>query len=174
MKKLVTLTLVVVLLLGFTFLGGGVTRASASVSTILAFNVMVGVPHPYTGATNAIRGIPGGGLPWVIQSGIGQLKSNGFYEIQISGLVLDPNDPVVIERGLAGKNPLPDFKVIVSCLSKDASGDATIVNVSSTSFPASPTGDAHSVGMLTLPHPCIAPILFVTSPTGSWFASTGN
>jgi len=28
--------------------------------------------------------------------------------------------------------------------------------------------------MVGLPQPCIAPIVFVTSPTGAWFAATGK
>jgi hypothetical protein len=34
-------------------------------------------------------------------------------------------------------------------------------------------GDARIEARLVLPNPCIAPIVFVTSPTGSWFAVTG-
>ena len=58
--------------------------------------------------------------------------------------------------------------------------DATIENVSTDLFPAT-TGAASAGGgnariraELTLPQPCIAPIIFVTSPTGSWFAVTGG
>ena len=35
-------------------------------------------------------------------------------------------------------------------------------------------GNAHIRADVSLPHPCIAPIVFVTSPAGSWFASTGG
>ena len=34
-------------------------------------------------------------------------------------------------------------------------------------------GDARIRAKLMLPNPCLAPIIFVTSPTGSWFAVTG-
>jgi hypothetical protein len=34
-------------------------------------------------------------------------------------------------------------------------------------------GDAKIEAQLTLPEPCVAPIAFVTSPAGSWFAVTG-
>jgi len=173
-KKIATLTLVVLLFLSFAFLGGGVSTANASSPTIFEFNVMTGVTPPYTGTTNAIRSIPGGGLPWVVGSAVGELKANGSLEIKVSGLVIDPNDPTAIARGLAGVNPSPNFKVIVSCLSKDADGNPSTVNVSSDLFPASADGNAKTEQMLALPHPCIAPLLFVTSPAGAWFASTGN
>jgi hypothetical protein len=43
--------------------------------------------------------------------------------------------------------------------------------------PAAPEGDARIEATLTLPTPCVAPIVFVTSgtgaPPGSWFAATG-
>jgi hypothetical protein len=40
-------------------------------------------------------------------------------------------------------------------------------------FPATPTGDAIIEETLTLPSPCLAPVVFVTNPTGRWFAVTG-
>ena len=41
---------------------------------VLEFDTMVGVPRPFTGAVNPIRGVPGGGLPWVISFGKGELS----------------------------------------------------------------------------------------------------
>lgn len=174
MKKLYPLALVLVLVLSMLVYSGAANSASAKSSNILEFNSMVGVPRPYTGATNAIRGIPGGGLPWVIGFGQGELNSNGKLEVVVRGLVLDPNDPAVIAAGLAGKNPIADFKATVSCLSKDAGGNPTTVNVSTGLFPASPTGDANIEAAVSLPSPCIAPIVFVGPPGGAWFAATGN
>jgi hypothetical protein len=40
-------------------------------------------------------------------------------------------------------------------------------------FPASPAGDSHIRDTVALPSPCVAPIVFVTSPTGAWFSATG-
>ena len=134
---------------------------------------MIGLPRPYTGATNAIRGVPGGGLPWVIEFGKGKLSPDGYVDVIVRGLVFDPNDQAVIDRGIGGTNTVPAFKVIVSCLSKDSNGVATTVNVSTNTFPADAAGNAHIKDTVSLPSPCIAPILFVTSPGGAWFASTG-
>jgi hypothetical protein len=156
----------------FSF-AGSVNRASADESKVLEFNTMVGVPRPYTGATNAIRGVPGGGLPWVIAFGKGKLSPDGNVNVLIKGLLIDPNDPAAIAAGRGGTNPSPTFKVIVSCLSKDESGAAVTSNVSTGLFPADAEGNAQINDWVALPSPCIAPILFVTSPTGSWFASTG-
>jgi hypothetical protein len=43
-------------------------------------------------------------------------------------------------------------------------------------FPATmPGGNAHLHQKLTLPRPCIAPVVLVTAPNGSpWFAATGG
>ena len=177
-KKVLVIPVAIAALVAVLFVAFAPT-ATAKDFTILEFNTMVGVPRPYTGATNAIRGVPGGGLPWVIGSGEGELKANGKLEIRVTGLVLDPSDPTVIASGRAGTNPIPNFKAIVSCLSKDASGNATTVNVSTGLFPASTTGNASIEATVALPKPCIAPIVFVTSPPstsapiGAWFASTG-
>lgn len=155
------------------FFAGSVSNASADEAKLLEFNTMIGVPRPYTGAANAIRGVPGGGLPWVIEFGKGKVSPEGNVDVLIKGLVFDPNDQAVIDRGIGGTNTVPNFRVIVSCLSKDAGGNATTVNVSTGLFPADTAGNAHIKDTVVLPSPCIAPILFVTSPTGAWFASTG-
>lgn len=140
---------------------------------ILKFDTMVGVPRPFTGMMNAIRGVAGGGLPWVIDKGVGELRTNGDIKVKVEGLVIDPNDPDAIERGLAGMNPAPFFKAIVSCLTKDETGNAVIMNVETGLFPADQGGDSEIRHNVDLPDPCIAPIVFVTSPGGAWFAATG-
>ena len=77
---------------------------------------------------------------------------------------------------------LADFSVsrfapiVLSCVT--ATG--TFSNLSTAAFPAT-TGPATAGGgnsdneaTVSLPSPCIAPIVFVTSSGGSWFAATGN
>jgi len=173
MKKFIFITLATLLALSSFLFAGSVSTASADESKILEFNTMIGVPRPYTGATNAIRGVPGGGLPWVVAFGRGKLSPDGDVDVLVKGLVFDPNDQAVIDRGIGGTNTVPNFKVIVSCMSKDANGNAIIANVSTGLFPADTAGNARIQDTVALPQPCIAPILFVTSPTGSWFATTG-
>ena len=67
-----------------------------------------------------------------------------------------------------------DFKAVVSCMSVRAQGAATVVNLSTGPFAASMEGDSRIEARVGLPRPCIAPIVFVTSPTGAWFADTGS
>jgi hypothetical protein len=145
--------------------------ASADGRKILQFDTMVGVPPAFTGATNAavIRGVAGGGVPWMIAAGHGHLTANGRLNVTVRGLVL-------AATANAGSNPVDHFAAIVSCLTDTAQ----VMNVMTAAFPATTGpasaggGDAHILATVTLPHPCIAPIVFVTSPGGSWFASTGG
>ncbi|MEW6406699.1 MAG: hypothetical protein AB1649_33375, partial [Chloroflexota bacterium] len=130
MKRLFVVSVALMLALNTLFLAGSVSTAAAKESKILEFGTMIGVPRPYTGGTNAIRGVPGGGLPWVISVGRGELKQSGEIEVTVRGLVFDPNDPDVIARGIGGTNTVPNFKAIVSCMSKDVDGNAITVNVS--------------------------------------------
>ena len=167
MKKYVLIALAAILVLSATlFAGGGATAKEAK---ILEFDSMVGIPSAYTGTQNPIRGINGGGLPWSIGPSFGELKANGKLEITVNDLVLaaGPN---------AGKNPVASFRAIVSCLKSDG----TVGNVMTDPFPATvatatdPGGDASIEVTLVLPQPCIAPLVFVTSPGGAWFATTGK
>jgi len=181
MKKSVLVLLMVILLASTLFFTNRIPVAGAKELKILEFDTMVGVPKAYTaGFGNPIRGINGGGLPWVVGSAKGELKASGKLEVKVTGLVFDPNDPDVIARGLAGRNTVAQFKAIVSCQTVDANGNATIVNLSTGLFPATlglaseGGGNAKIEEMLNLPKPCIAPIIFVTSPSGAWFAATGN
>jgi hypothetical protein len=131
---------------------------------ILAFGTMVPVTAPYVGTTNPIRGIPGGGKPWKIESGSGELSANGRLRVRTRGLVLVAT----------GTNPVTTFRAIVSCQSIDGSGNPDVVNVSTDTYPADANGDSEVDTKVELPSPCIAPIVFVTSPTGAWFAVTGK
>lgn len=174
MRKSALLLLASVMLVGGVVVAGPASLATGQgTPKILEFDTMVGVPRPYTGVTNAIRGIPGGGLPWVVDSANGELRVDGRIEVAVEGLVIDPNDAAAIAAGVAGTNPIPNFKAIVSCLSKDAEGDASTANVQTGLFPADAAGNSTIEDTVSLPDPCIAPIVFVTSPGGSWFAATG-
>jgi len=144
---------------------GGVGARNARSARILAFDVMTPVVSPYTGSSTPIRGINGGGVPWAIASGSGELTTGGALKVEVQGLVV----------ASTGSNPVANFKAIVSCQTVDG----LVTNVSTGLFAASPGlasaggGNADIEAQLTLPSPCIAPIVFVTSAGGSWFATTG-
>ena len=148
------------------------SSAGADPGTILKFNVMTPVTGPYTGTSNPIRMVNGGGLPWIITSGTGSLKRDGRLQIHVRGLVLAFDSAV--PANLRGTNPIPFFEGIVSCQSI-TDGMATITNVATGEFPASMSGNADIKARVTLPDPCIAPIVFVFgAPNVGWFAATGS
>lgn len=168
MKKFLFSTLSTILFLSL-FLSGSASTVGAKDTKFLEFETMVGIPQAFTGTQNPIRDIDGGGLPWTIASASGELKSNGRLEIKVRGLVLAAG-------ANAGSNPLASFRAIVSCLASDG----TTQNIVTEEFPAT-TGPASSGGgnakiktTVSLPQPCLAPIVFVTSAGGAWLAVTGN
>lgn len=169
MRKLVVLLFVLavgaVLVVPAIGLGGDDGRK------VVDARVLAPVTEPYTGTANPIRGVPGGGLPWQLDSGEADLRAGGRLHVEVEGLVLARRAPV--PANLQGTNPFAQFKAIVSCLTA-TDGTATTANVSTAPFAATPTGDAEADTTVTLPSPCFAPIVFVTAPAGAWFAVTGR
>jgi hypothetical protein len=141
---------------------------------VLRFDRMMPVNGPYVGAANPVRGVQGGGLPWELTAGTGSLSCDGHLLVQVRGLVL-ASQPTVPAR-LRGTNPFPAFRAIVSCQSIGAGNAATIANISSGDFRASACGDMEIDARLSLPRPCIAPVVFITGPSGvgAWLAVTGG
>lgn len=177
MKKNLVLLIAALALVLSTIAIRPVQQVFAGEPKILEFDTMVGVPAAYTGAKSPIRGINGGGLPWVISGAKGELKASGKLELVVTGVVFDPNDPSV-PADRKGRNTVTSFRAIVSCQTI-VDGLPAVVNVMTDPFPATVGlasqggGNASIETRLSLPKPCIAPIVFVTSPTGSWFAATG-
>ncbi len=134
-------------------------QSPAESPKVLQFGNMEAVTGPFVGTLFPDRGVPGGGLPWIISSGEGELHLDGTIEVHVRGLVLE-----------SGMNPVTSFKALVSCFDFDGN----VVNVSTGEFPASSEGDSDIKDTVSeLPDPCFAPIVFVTSPAGSWFAVHG-
>jgi hypothetical protein len=169
MKKFAQVILAAILLSTF-FFGGSVSTAEAKGPKILKFDTMVGVPAGLTGAQSQVplRGINGGGIPWTLTDAEGELRANGHLEITVVGLVLAAG-------ANAGTNPAATFRGLVSCITDTGA----VQNIPTDPFPAT-TGRADQGGGnatieadLIIPQPCIAPIVFVTSAGGNWFAATG-
>jgi hypothetical protein len=168
MKKLLLVSLSLILI--SAFFAGSASSVTAKEPKILEFDTMVGVPAGLTGAASqpVLRGIRGGGLPWVLASAHGELTTGGKLEIEVQGLVLAAG-------ANTGSNPAAVFRGLVSCLGSDGSPH----NILTEAFPAT-TGPASAGGgnakietSVDLPDTCIAPIIFVTNDGGAWFAATG-
>jgi hypothetical protein len=138
----------------------------------LKFDRMTPVNGPQVGPANPVRGVRGGGLPWVLTTGTGSLDCDGHLRVQVRGLVLASQPSV--PAALRGTNPFPALRAIVSCQSIGAEGTATIANISTGDFRANASGDLDIDARVSLPQPCIAPMVFITGPSGVrvWFAVT--
>ena len=159
--------------LALAVIGGtaGITLARDNDHTVYRADVMAGVTPPYTGATNPIRGINGGGAPWVIADSEIRVRTSGRVDVEVEGLVIGPGGPAAF----VGINPAPLMKVRVSCLSTDEAGAASTVNVESETFPVDAAGNGEARVHVDLPSPCYAPIVFVANGNagGAWFAVSG-
>lgn len=137
--------------------GSAAIASAHSSHDIVDFDSMTPVTGAAVGAVND-RGIAGGGKPWVITSGSGEVDRDGSVHVTVHGLVI----PVPPFNGI---NPVGAFGATVSCITPDG-----VVNLRTATAPATSSGDATIDGSVSLPHPCKSPILFVTSPGGAWFA----
>ncbi len=138
---------------------GSLSVAAHDRGTLVEFDSMTPVTGAAVGKVNE-RGITGGGLPWVIRSGRGEVDWQGNVDVRVEGLIIEV-PPV------NGVNPVPFFRATVSCLSHDR-----VVNVSTGLFAASSTGNSIIEAKVDLPHPCRSPEVFVVSPGGAWFAQS--
>jgi hypothetical protein len=145
--------------------------ASSSEQRVLEFDTMAPVMGPFVGNAHPIRGVNGGGLPWQIAEGKGDLTTSGQLDVEVRGLVL--LDAAPVPEDLRGINPIPTFRAIVSCLTI-VNGNAATRNVVTGPFPASRAGDSEIRATIGLPNPCFAPIIFVGPNATTWFAVTGR
>lgn len=150
-------------------LAAQVSLAAGGGQKILQWNTMFGVPTTLLGALSQapLRGINGPGAPWTVAEAHGELRADGRLKIEVEGLVV----------ATTGANPAGSFRALVSCVTAAGTFDniLTTDTFPATVGPASAGGgNAEIETNVALPSPCIAPIVFVTSGGGSWFAATGN
>lgn len=140
---------------------------------LLMWDTMYGVDGPFVGDANAIRGVVGDEAPWTVAHFIkGRLTADGKLFILVRGLVF-ADDPSV-DPSLVGKNDETDFRGLVSCLTENADGTLGTVNVTTDPFPADTAGNSFIRTQISLPNPCVAPIVFVLAGSeDKWFAVTG-
>jgi len=139
---------------------------------VLSFHRMYAVDGPFLGEDNAIQGVPGDELPWVLKSANGSLTTKGQLNISVKGLVFSDDDKVPAD--LQGINDETEFRALVSCLTEDDQGQVVQVHVVTQGFPATVTGNCQIHAKIELPDPCIAPVVFVMAGSeDKWFAVTG-
>jgi hypothetical protein len=123
---------------------------------ILQFSSMTPVTGAAIGPAVNDRGLVGGGKAWAITSGSGSVTRDGHVMVSVTGLIIPE----------FGKNPLTQFKAIVSCVTQHH----VVVNVSTGLFDATAAGDSTIDDTVALPRHCGHALVFVTSPGGAWFA----
>lgn len=148
-----------------TLVGAAGVNAGASDSRLIEFSSMTPVTGAAVGTPND-RQIPGGGLPWAITSGTGQVDRQGNLQVTVTGLIIPVLSPP--------RNPLPTFSAAVSCLT---AGGSIQPLATTGSVPTDTSGDVTITATVALPHPCKDPEVFVgfTNPaTGVfvWFAES--
>lgn len=170
MRRWLSVVLGTVLAVGTIAVAAQASSNDPKSRTILDFRTMAPVTGPFVGSANPVRGINGGGFPWLIDSAKGELEADGHLKVRVEGLVLLDDDPV--PPAVQGTNPIPTFQAVVSCLTIVDDAVQT-VNVATDPFPATTTGDSRIEATLSLPSPCVAPIVFVGPSPTVWFAATG-
>ena len=133
---------------------------------------MMPVTGPYTRTANPIRGVPGGGLPWIITAGNSALKSDGRLLEHVRGVVLADQAPVPLtpQGTTRSRSSTPSSAARPSAPPERPPSPTS----APPRFPASTVGNADINATVSLPHPCIAPIVFAASPVFGWFAATGG
>jgi hypothetical protein len=152
--------------------GGDKSKGSKAAHKVLSFHTMYAVDGPFLDPANAIDGVEGDDLPWVIESARGSLDSKGHLKLQVKGLVFSDDDKVPPE--LQGINDEAEFRAVVTCLTETEDDQVELATVVSEGFKATIDGDSHIDAQLELPDPCIRPVVFVISgKEDKWFAVTG-
>jgi hypothetical protein len=142
---------------------GSLSVAAHDRGTLVEFDSMTPVTGAAVGAVND-RGIKGGGLPWVITSGSGEVDRHGDVDVRVTGLIIEV-------APVNGKNPIGSMAATISCVTPHG-----VVNVTTAGHPASLAGDVTIEDHVQLPHPCKDPIVFVVNAgTGhAWFAMSNS
>src|SRR5215475_14998442 len=130
---------------------GVAASAGPGPATVLKFSTMTPVTGPFVGTANPIRGVAGGGLPWILTRASGSLKRDGRLLVQVRGLVLAKQAPV--PPALQGTNPFASFRALVSCQSIGAGNTAAVTNISTDDFAADPAGNSKIDATVSLPSP---------------------
>lgn len=162
-----TFVLVAVIAFALLSVSAGLAYASNSSSHFqkLKFNI-VGIPASFVGVT--VRGVSGGGFPWVAQGRV-ELPSNGRLQADVDRLLLAAGSAA----GTTG--PVTGVRASLTC-------ESTNVVATTDVFPLDSAGNAQIKQTLTLPSSCIGPIILIrvgsttTSPgplNGPWIAITG-
>ena len=116
----------------------------------------------------AVHGVAAGGVPWVLDNGSVQLKTDGRIRVELEGLVI----PVVHGTFPAGTaRPVTTVSASLYCA---PDGSAAIATTSS--VPISESGDAEIEDTIAVPSTCLVPVVLVhpNGNGGAYIAVSGG
>jgi hypothetical protein len=164
--------------------GHSLSKAASAptVESVMSFTSMAGVDDSFINNTS-VRGVKGDELPWDVGTVNGSLSTEGHLQLSVTGVVFS-DDPRVPPE-LRGINDEDQFRAVVSCLTNashghdtgDARGHGQVAtrNIFTDGFAATMSGNSNIDAMITLPNPCVAPIVFVAAGSeDKWFAVSGS
>jgi hypothetical protein len=130
-----------------------------------------GISH--ADSATSVRGMPADRLPWALDAGWGSIGENGHLLARVRGLVLARHE--LVPASLRGTNPFPWLTIVVTCLTVRPDRTADFLSIRTGDFAVSRSGNADIDARVSLPQPCLAPIVLITSPPGAsqrWLAAT--
>jgi hypothetical protein len=124
---------------------------------VLFRSTLTGIP---TGGM-VLRGVPGGGLPWVSEGEV-RLDGSGRLRAKVEGLLLAAG---------ANAGTVGSVTAVVASLTCEGMG----VVATTGPAPLNARGDARIDEMIALPDGCLAPVILIRNAAGSqaWFATSG-
>jgi len=124
------------------------------------------------GANRPVRTVNSGGVPWVVSAGSDtRLTGDGRLRADIRGLVITGTGGAL--DGTVG--PVQNVVAALTC-TNSASGDAGAPSLVATApVPLSAAGNARIDQRISVPVPCIAPVVLIraNSASGPWIAASG-
>jgi hypothetical protein len=113
----------------------------------------------------AIRHVPAGAVPWTLRRGSTFVNAAGQFSLTVRGLLITGTNTSL--DGTTG--PVTSVIPTLTCRGMPP------MLVSTPPIPLSPEGDAQVHGRITIPTPCLAPIVLVRANIGDdpWIATSG-
>jgi len=134
-------------------------------------STLVGLPADMTGEAGTIRGVPAGGVPWVVAEGDVEIESDGDLKADIKGLLITGTGTDL--DGTTGV--VTGVRASLTCEGQDTVATTDVARLSS-------DGDAEIDEEISLPMSCLAPIVLIRVGStqenpgplmGPWIAATG-
>ncbi len=118
-----------------------------------------------------IRGIVGGGAPWVVANSDVKLDQKGKLHVKVKGLQITGTGSS--SDGTIGS--VSSIWASLTCKGSGSGSGASKVFTSTSGAPLKPNGDANLKTTIPIPSSCLGPIMLIRANTGTgpWIAASG-